>query len=99
MPQLSPRKGMPSPRLSAAEFRERFLSQFQDRSFEPLASELDRIAAAAWDAYDGHRKSPHTRKAGSEFADPNYELSVDWLDRARRNSGCAAPSAARRPFF
>ena len=47
MPQLSPRKGMPSPRLSAAEFRERFLSQFQDPSFEPLASELDRIAAAA----------------------------------------------------
>jgi multimeric flavodoxin WrbA len=79
MPQLSPRKGMPSPRLNAAEFRERFLSQFQDPSFEPLASELDKIAAAAWDAYDGHRKSSHTRKAGSEFADPNYELSVDWL--------------------
>jgi multimeric flavodoxin WrbA len=79
MPQLSPRKGMPSPRLSAAEFRQRFLSQFQDPSFEPVASELDRIAAAAWEAYDGHRKSPRTRKAGSEFADPNYELSVDWL--------------------
>jgi hypothetical protein len=79
MRQLSPRKGMPSPRLSAAEFRKRFLSQFQDPSFEPLASELDKIAAAAWDAYDGHRKSPHKRKAGSEFADPNYELSVDWL--------------------
>jgi hypothetical protein len=70
---------MPSPRLNAAEFRKRFLSQFQDPSFEPLASELDKIAAAAWDAYDSHRKSPRTRKAGSEFADPNYELSVDWL--------------------
>jgi hypothetical protein len=76
---LSPRKGMPSPRLNAAEFRKRFLSQFQDPSFEQLASELDKIAAAAWDAYDSHRKSPRTRKAGSEFADPNYELSVDWL--------------------
>jgi multimeric flavodoxin WrbA len=79
MPKVSPRKGMPSPRLSAAEFRARFLSQFRDPAFEPLASELDKIAAAAWDAYDAHRKSPHTRKAGSEFADPNYELSVDWL--------------------
>jgi hypothetical protein len=74
---LSPRKGMPSPRLNAAEFRKRFLSQFQDPSFEQLASELDKIAAAAWDAYDSHRKSPRTRKAGSEFADPNYELSVE----------------------
>ncbi|MGA7488292.1 MAG: flavodoxin family protein [Xanthobacteraceae bacterium] len=80
MPQLSPRKGMPSPRLSAAEFRERFLSQFRDPSFEPLAPELDKIAAAAWEAYGSHRKSPRTRKAGSEFADPNYELSVDWLE-------------------
>ena len=47
MAQVPPRKGMPSARLSAAEFRKRFLSQFQDRSFEPLASELDKIAAAA----------------------------------------------------
>jgi 23S rRNA A2030 N6-methylase RlmJ len=70
---------MPSPRLGEAEFRRRFLSQFQDRAYEPLAAELDRVAAAAWDAYDGQRKSPHTRRAGNEFADPNYELSVDWL--------------------
>jgi hypothetical protein len=106
MPQLSPRKGMPSPRLSAAEFRARFLSQFRNPVFELLASALDQIAAAAWDAYDGHRKSPHTRKAGSEFADPNYELSVDWLaaraaiadaqrhgDRTRRDRpSCASQS-------
>jgi NADPH-dependent FMN reductase len=99
MPRLSPRKGMPSPRLSAAEFRKRFLSQFQDPSFESLASELDKIAAAAWDAYNGHRKSPHTRKAGSEFADPNYELSVDWLaaratiaDAQRRHDERSTPA-------
>ena len=46
MPQLSPRKGMPSPRLSAAEFRERFLSQFQDPSFEPLASPIVGLSRA-----------------------------------------------------
>jgi hypothetical protein len=44
-----------------------------------LASELDKIAAVAWDAYEQSRKAPRTRKAGNEFADPNYELSIDWL--------------------
>ena len=79
-----PRKGMPSPRLSEGEFRKRFLGQFQDPAFGPLAAELDRIASAAWDAYDHARKAPHTRKAGSEFADPGYELAVDWLTARAR---------------
>jgi multimeric flavodoxin WrbA len=90
---------MPSPHLSAAEFRERFLSQFQDPSFEPLEAELTKIAAAAWDAYEGHRKSPRTRKAGGEFADPSYDLSVDWLaaraaiaDAQRRHEERSTPS-------
>jgi len=76
---VHPRKGMPSPRLNAAEFRKRFLAQFQDPAFAPLAGELDKIAATAWDAYAHSRKAPRTRKAGDEFADPNYDLSVDWL--------------------
>ena len=90
---------MPSPRLSAAEFRGRFLSQFQDPAFAPLAAELDEIAAAAWDAYEHHRKAPHTRKAGGEFADPNYDLSVDWLaaraaiaDAQRRHDERSTPT-------
>ena len=33
----------------------------------------------AWDGYHNARKSPVTRKAGPEFADPHYDLSVDWL--------------------
>ena len=90
MPQLTPRKGMPSPRLNEAEFRKRFLAQFQDRAFAPLAGELDKIAAAGWDAYAHSRKSPRTRKAGTEFADPDYELSVDWL------AARAAIAAAQR---
>ena len=79
MSDLTPRKGMPSPRLTESEFRQRFLHQFVDSAFEPLAAELDRIASAAWDAYAHSRKSPHTRKAGKEFSDPNYDLSIDWL--------------------
>jgi multimeric flavodoxin WrbA len=44
-----------------------------------LQRELDAIVAAAWDAYSHSRKAPVTRKAGPGFADPDYELSVDWL--------------------
>jgi multimeric flavodoxin WrbA len=76
---VEPRKGMPDPRLSEAEFKSRFLSQFRDEAFSPLTQELDRVAAAAWDAYSHHRKSPLTRKAGQGFADPNYDLAVDWI--------------------
>ena len=79
MSDLEPRKGMPSPRLNEEEFRRRFLGRFQDPAYDLLQAEIDRIAAAAWDAYSHSRKSPHTRKAGPGFADPDYELSVDWI--------------------
>jgi multimeric flavodoxin WrbA len=74
-----PRKGMPSPRLDEGEFRRRFRNQFVDPAFAPLVSELEKITDAAWDAYRHSRKSPHTQKAGPDFADPAYEISVDWL--------------------
>src|SRR5262245_22766775 len=76
----TPRKGMPSPRLDKNQFRERFLSQFKDRSFHELTAELERVADAAWQAYDASRKSPITRKAGPGFDNPDYDLAVDWLD-------------------
>ena len=78
-PVLTPRKGMPSPRLDEAAFRERYLQQFDDPAFEPLTRQLDAIADAAWDAYRNSRKSPYTRKAGPGYADPDYDLSVDWV--------------------
>jgi multimeric flavodoxin WrbA len=82
---------MPCPRLSREEFCRRFLSQYQDPIFEPLAGDLDRLAAAAWEVYEHHRKAPRTHKAGAEFADPDYDLSIDWL-QARE----AVRAAARR---
>jgi multimeric flavodoxin WrbA len=74
-----PRKGMPSPQLEEAEFKRRFKSQFQDTAFKSLRRELESVAGAAWTAYDEGNKSPRTRKAGPGFADPEYELSADWL--------------------
>jgi multimeric flavodoxin WrbA len=74
-----PRKGMPSPRLDEAEFKRRWRWQFQDLAFEAVTRELDQVAEVAWDAYRHSRKAPRTRKAGPGFADPDYDLSVDWL--------------------
>jgi multimeric flavodoxin WrbA len=74
-----PRHGMPSPELGEDEFKRRFFSQFQDSAFDPLRTELQKVAGAAWEAYEASRKSPRTRKAGQAFADPDYDLSVDWL--------------------
>jgi multimeric flavodoxin WrbA len=97
--QTEPRKGTPDPQLSEAEFRRRFLAQFPDPAFAALRSELDRIAAAAWEGYSHHRKSPLTRKAGREFADPDYDLALDWLaarDAVRaaqlRHDDCGRPA-------
>lgn len=73
------RTGSPETQLTREEFRRRFRAQFVDPAYELVAVELDRIEDVAWRAYDDHRKAPHTRRAGDEFADPDYELSEDWL--------------------
>ena len=98
MSPLTPRKGMPSPRLNEAQFRKRFLDQFQDPAFGSLANELDKIAAVAWDAYAHGRKAPRTRKAGKEFTDPDYDLSVERLARRSPIRSAATRSAAGQPF-
>jgi multimeric flavodoxin WrbA len=78
-PNIEPRKGMPERHLERHEFIRRFLARFQDPAFQPLGCELQRIAAAAWEGYEAGRKSPRTRRAGAGFADPDYELAIDWL--------------------
>jgi len=78
-PLPAPRKGMPSPKLDEQEFRRRWLQQFVDPAYEPLRGELERLVAVAWEAYSQGRKAPRTRKAGAGYADPDYDLSVDWI--------------------
>jgi hypothetical protein len=73
------RKGMPPVKLSREEFEDRYRRRFIDPAFAPLQKELEVIIGAAWDAYSNSRKSPVTRKAGPSFADPDYDLAVDWL--------------------
>jgi len=89
MPQTTPRKGMPSPKLPEDAFKARYREQFTDPEFDGLSADIERIAEVAWHAYRDSRKSPRTRKAGPGYADPDYDLSLDWIaareaiDRAR----------------
>jgi len=77
---IEPRRGMPDPGLSREEFRRRYLRRFADPAFGRLSAQIDEIEAVAWDAYRVGRKAPHTRKAGPDFADAGYDLSIDWLE-------------------
>jgi multimeric flavodoxin WrbA len=79
MARIAARKGMPGTTLDKAEFARRLKQLFFDPAFDSLASEADQIVDAAWDAYDNGRKAPRTRPAGPGYADPTYELSVEWL--------------------
>ena len=74
------RRGMPGTQLTKDEFARRVRGRFYDPAFDRLGPEIEQIIDAAWDAYDHSRKSPRTRPAGPEFADPSYELSVEWLN-------------------
>jgi multimeric flavodoxin WrbA len=81
---VSVRKGMPSVQLDKQEFARRVRARFYDPVFDPLNAEIEKIVDAAWNAYDDYRKSPRTQVAGAGFADPSYELSVEWLETRRR---------------
>lgn len=78
------RTGQGSTKLSRAEFEARYRAHFYDPAFDAASDAVDRITEIAWKAYDDGRKSPRLRKAGPEFADPNHDLSVEWLE-ARAN--------------
>src|SRR5262245_3556839 len=73
------RKGTPSPRLDRAEFEKRFVGQFRYPGLDAHSKELAAIAEAAWQAYCNGNKAPNTRKAGTGYSDPDYDLSVDWI--------------------
>jgi multimeric flavodoxin WrbA len=73
------RKGQGDTTLSRAEFRNRFRARFYDPAFDSLRAEIEKLESVAWDGYRNSRKSPRTRKAGAEFADADYDLSVEWL--------------------
>ena len=78
------RTGQAPAALTRAQFRERFNVRFYDPAFEPEREAIARLEAIAWDAVHEGRKAPITRPAGGGFADPGYEVSVQWLDTRKR---------------
>jgi multimeric flavodoxin WrbA len=78
------RKGKVAPFLTHEEFRKRFHQRFYDPAFQVEAAAIERLEAIAWDAYVNGRKSPITEKAGLGYADPDYDLSVQWKENKTR---------------
>lgn len=74
-----PRKLGVSAQIDKDTFRTRFRQRFYDPAFDGSMAEIDALADIAWEAYHEGRKSPRTRAAGPEFENPEYELSVQWL--------------------
>jgi multimeric flavodoxin WrbA len=78
------RTGQVPPALTRSQFRERFELRFYDPAFLGERDAIGRLEAIAWDALQEGRKAPITRPAGRGFADPSYELSVQWLQTRKR---------------
>ena len=80
MPVPEPRKGMPDPSLDESEFKSRFHSQFKDPAFDaaqPTSWTASRAPPGTPTAITA--RAPRTRKAGPGYADPDYDLAVDWI--------------------
>jgi multimeric flavodoxin WrbA len=78
------RKGQVTGKMTRDAFRQRFYARFYDPAFRAEDAAIARLEAIAWQAYEDARKAPVTAKAGEGFADPDYDLSVEWRDTAQR---------------
>jgi len=89
------RKGQAPARLERDEFHRKFIGQFFDPAYEAVAGELAKVEEVAWQAYQDKRKAPRTVKAGPGFADPDYDLSIEW--KAARDRLLAAEAKQKDP--
>jgi multimeric flavodoxin WrbA len=81
--------------LSREAFGERFRREFYDPRYDPERGAIGRLEEIAWRNYSDARKAPITQKAGSGFADPDYDLSVEW--KAARDKLLAAEKKQKDP--
>src|SRR5450830_1466809 len=89
------RKGQAPGKLGKDEFHLAFQRNFTDPRFEAVQAELARVEAIAFQNYEDARKAPVTVKAGPGFADPDYELSIEW--KAARDTLLAAEQTQKDP--
>ncbi len=78
------RKGQAPAKLGRSEFNSRFRAAFIDPAFGVEEQSIARLEAIAWEAYSEGRKAPFTQKAGPGYADPDYDLSMEWVATKQR---------------
>jgi multimeric flavodoxin WrbA len=66
--------------LTKEQFRERFFARYYDPVFDEVRAELEKVCEKAWDGYIVYRKSPRRQPAGKGFADPGFQLPIEWLE-------------------
>ena len=89
------RKGQAPAPLGRDEFHLQFFRSFVDPAFNAVKDALALVEEVAWDNYSEGHKAPLTEKAGTDFADPNYDLSVEW--KATRDRLLAAEKTQKDP--
>jgi multimeric flavodoxin WrbA len=78
------RKGQGDVKLTREEFERRLRERFYDPAFQNVEGQIADIVEVAWKAYDEYRKSPRQRSAGPGFADPEFQLPIEWLETRER---------------
>ena len=78
------RTGQVSAPMSRTVFHERFMQRYYDPAYAVESEAISRLEDIAWLAHQEGRKAPITQAAGRGFADPTYEVSVQWLETRKR---------------
>ena len=78
------RKGQAPAPVGRAEFNVRFRASYVDPAYRAEDQSIARLEEIAWLAYTEGRKSPFTQKAGPGYADPDYDLSSEWVATKKR---------------
>src|SRR5450830_232120 len=79
-----PRTGQAPPPLGRDQFHIKFQQSFVDPTCNEVKKALSKVEQVAWVNYVEGQKSPITEKAGAHFADPDYDLSVEWKASSKR---------------
>lgn len=67
-------------KIERQEFKRRFDQSFKDPYFEQHQEKISELEELSWKIYEESRKTSHKTMAGKEFKDPNFEVSIDWLN-------------------
>ena len=78
------RTGQGDVKLTREEFERRLRERFYDPEFQSVERQIADIVSVAWNVYDEYHKSPRKVKAGPGFANPEFELPIEWLDTRRK---------------